>query len=181
MVLSRSQVLGPQVADQFQMLAPTDFEAYVNSSRAWLHREAYRLCGDWHEAEDLVQAAFQKIHHQWDRLAQQQNLAGYTRRVLRNTYISERRRFRWAREVIQADVPDLAAVPGAIPVEDRIVLLAAVNRLGPRQRLIIVLRFWSDISAERTATILQCSVGNITSQTNRALNRLRVLLADREL
>jgi RNA polymerase sigma-70 factor (sigma-E family) len=153
------------------------FEAYVRSSWRWLHQEANRLCGDWYEAEDLAQMTLHKIYDKWDRLTQQDQLMAYTRRTLLNTYISQHRRLRCTHEVARAELPDRACT-GNPTIDDRITLLKAVQRLGDRQRAVVILRFWNDLSVEQTAQVLGCSVGTVASQTHRALNTLRIVLGE---
>lgn len=151
-----------------------DFTAHVEASRRWLHAEAYRLCGDWHEAEDLVQLTLYKVYRRWHRLAERDELGPYTRRTLVNTYVSERRRSRWRYESPYAEPPDRPV--GGPADDDRATLMAALSTLGPRQRAVVLLRFCGDLSVAQTATVLGCSVGTVTSQTHRALASLRALL-----
>ena len=141
------------------------------------HWEAYRLCGDWHEAEDLVQSTLYQIHRRWRRLGDHEKLSAYTRRAMVNTYISEHRRQRWTREVSYADVPE-HGVADRESTDASNELLAAVGLLGPRQRAIITLRFWYDLNSAQIANLLGCSIGTVTSQTHRAGTRLRDILID---
>ena len=152
------------------------FEAYVRANRPRLHIAAYRLCHDWHEAEDLVQAVLLKLYERWGWLTQRDQLGAYCRQALLRTYVSEHRRLRWSRELIQTDPPESEGP--AHRVDDRLTLVAAMKRLGPRQRSVVVLRFWEDLSIEQTAQQMECSSGTVTSQTHRALNVLRSALAD---
>jgi RNA polymerase sigma-70 factor (sigma-E family) len=155
------------------------FIAYVRRIRAWLHREAYRLCGDWHEAEDLAQVTLCQMYRRWDRLTDHDQLTAYTRQALLRVYLSERRRLRWKREVSHPQPPDNACVEPYRTVEDRVTLATALDQLAPRQRAVITLRFYGDLSIEQTAAILGCSTGTISSQTHLALKRLRTLLDKR--
>jgi RNA polymerase sigma-70 factor (sigma-E family) len=152
------------------------FDVYARSIRTWLRWEAYRLCGDWHEAEDLVQITLIKIYRRWEHLDGRELLGGYTHRTLVHTYISERRRPRWSHEVVGANLPD-PAVPGPGPRETDDGLWEAIGHLAARQRAVIMLRFWADLSIEQTAAALGCTPGTITSQTHRALVHLRATLA----
>ncbi|MBE1490776.1 SigE family RNA polymerase sigma factor [Plantactinospora soyae] len=165
------------------MSSQADFDSYARSVRPWLHREAYRLCGDWHLAEDLVQVTLHKLYRRWDRLTEHEKLTGYLRQALRNTYVSERRLQRWKYEIAQGELPeDVAAVPGDRNLDqavvDRSTLIDSVNQLAPRQRAIIAWRFWADLSVEQTALMLGCSAGTVTSQTHHAMKNLRDILAD---
>lgn len=155
------------------------FDVYAHTVRNWLHREAYRLCSDWHEAEDLVQLTLHKVHRRWEHLDGRDVLGGYTHRTLLRTYLNERRRPRWRYEICLADVPDRpTSLPGDQMNETHTALMTAVRQLGSRQRAVIALRFWQDLSVEQTATALGCTPGTVTSQTHRALARLRVTLAN---
>jgi len=151
------------------------FTVFAGSIRRRLHREAYRLCGDWHEADDLVQMTLYKVYGRWNRLTRRDELLAYTRQTLYRTYVSDRRRLRWKCEISYADLPERPADDHR-SVDDRISLVAAMDHLGPRQRAVVVLRFWEDLSIEQTATMLACSKGTVTSQTHRALNTLRTVL-----
>lgn len=151
------------------------FATYACRIRTWLHREAYRLCGDWHEADDLVQMTLCRVFHRWEELERRDELTAYSYQTLLYVYLSERRRPRRRYEVPQAELPDHGDAPQ--PIMDRIVLTAAIRQLAPRQRAVITLRFCQDLTVEQTATVLGCSPGTVTSQTFRALNALRTTLA----
>jgi RNA polymerase sigma-70 factor (sigma-E family) len=153
------------------------FTDYARAIRKRLCWEAYRLCRDWYEAEDLAQLTLHKVHRRWGRLTAQDQMIAYTRRALLHVYLSERRRLRWRYEVSQPEPPDTTATAvGNHTVDDRVVLVAALNRLGPRQRAVVVLRFLADLSVEQTAAAMGCSIKTVTSQTHRALATLRKLL-----
>jgi RNA polymerase sigma-70 factor (sigma-E family) len=156
----------------------THFAAYAGSIRAWLHRRAYMLCGDWHEADDLVQLTLWKVHRRWGALTDHAGLAAYTYRTLVHTYRSERRRLHWRYEVNTAQLPD-RVIP-EVPADDGLVLLAAVRRLSPRQRAVVTLRFWADLDVAQTASLLGCSAGSVTTHTRRALATLRTALTEGE-
>jgi hypothetical protein len=80
------------------------FGDYAKSIRHWLQWEAYRLCGDWHEAEDLVQETLHKVSRRWEHLGERDVLGGYTHRTLLHTFISERRRPRWTYETSDSEL-----------------------------------------------------------------------------
>jgi RNA polymerase sigma-70 factor (sigma-E family) len=139
-----------------------------------LHQAAYRLCGDWHEAEDLVQVALYRIYYRWDQLNTRDHLAAYARQTVLNVFISEHRRLRWQYETSSDELPDGGQIEPSIG--DLMAVRAAVNQLPPRQRAVIALRFWDDLSVEQAAAVLDCSTGTVTSQTYRALKNLRLNL-----
>jgi RNA polymerase sigma factor (sigma-70 family) len=104
------------------------------------------------------------------------------RRVLVNAYLTGRRR-RWHGETPAADLPETAAGPDAHAATDlRMAVRAALAELPPRQRAVVVLRYFEDLTEAQTALALDCSVGTVKSQTAKALARLRTKpwLADTE-
>ncbi|MGN6252791.1 MAG: SigE family RNA polymerase sigma factor [Marmoricola sp.] len=145
------------------------FEAYVGEAWPALHRTAYLLCGDPHEAEDLVQAALVKAVAVWARIAD--DPTPYLRRVMVNDHISRWRRHR-GNEHGTADVPETAA-----PASDQdlaLTLRQALAALAPRQRAVVVLRYYEDLTEQQTADVLGISVGTVKSQHRDALARLRL-------
>jgi RNA polymerase sigma-70 factor (sigma-E family) len=152
------------------------FTQFAESVQSTLHRQAWLLCGDPHEAEDLVQETLFKIYRRWWMLSRRGDLAGYARVALVRAFISERRRPRWRYERPVAALPDAAAADGLS--EDRMALWAALALLAPWQRAVVVLRFWEDLSVSQVAAILGCTAGTVTSQTTRALRTLRAALTD---
>jgi RNA polymerase sigma-70 factor (sigma-E family) len=154
-----------------------EFDTYVRHVRSRLLRQAYALCHDRDEADDLVQVTLSKIYLCWQRLGRREELTAYTRQTLVRTYAAEHRHARWRYEEPGTEPPDRAGA--APPVDVRMALIAALQRLGSRQRAVVFLRFWSDLSTESTAAVLGCSPGTVRSQTHRALATLRgTLLVD---
>src|SRR5262249_9517599 len=146
------------------------FREYVTGHGAALRRTAYLLCGDWSRAEDLVQDALCRLFVVWRRASTVDQVHLYTRKILIHGYLSQRRRRR------PAEVPlDHAAEPAAAApsTEDRLDLMAALARIPPGQRAVLVLRFFDDLSVDETARLLNCSTGNVKSQTARGLDALR--------
>lgn len=154
-----------------------DFDSFVAQTRTRLIHEAFRLCRNWHEAEDLVQLTLCRIFQRWTSLRDRHRLIEYSRQTLVRTFVSERRRLAWKNEIVRAEPPEHARADLG-PVDDRVILISALNRLGHRQRQVILLRFWTDLSVEQTAVVLRCSPGTVTSQTFHALRTLRTLLRD---
>jgi RNA polymerase sigma-70 factor (sigma-E family) len=138
-------------------------------------RLAYLLCGDWAEAEDLTQTAFTKLYARWGSLRDAAAVDAYLRRTVTRAYIDARRR-RWRREEPTATLPERAAHD--VDVDNRVVLLAALAGLPPRQRACVVLRYYDDCSVEATAVALRCSPGTVKSNTSRGLDALRAVLGD---
>ncbi|GAA2211797.1 SigE family RNA polymerase sigma factor [Nonomuraea monospora] len=148
------------------------FREFVLARQQALMRTAYLLTGDAHLAEDLLQSVLVKIAGQWGKLSRDGNPEAYTRKALVNQYISWRRRP--SPELPSADVPERGVTSDDAAL-DRIVLRQALGKLGPKQRAVIVLRFWEDLTEAQTADALGCSVGNVKSQTHHALARLRAI------
>ncbi|MEU6712790.1 SigE family RNA polymerase sigma factor [Nonomuraea sp. NPDC046802] len=148
------------------------FREFVLARQQALMRTAYLLVGDAHLAEDLLQSVLTKVVGQWPRLAKGGNPEAYTRKALVNQYISWRRKP--APEMPSANPPE-HGVSYDDAALDRIVLRQALARLTRKQRAVIVLRYWEDLTEAQTAEVLGCSIGNVKSQTHHALARLRVL------
>ncbi len=146
------------------------FEEYVAARRHSLLRTAYLLTGDHHEAEDLVQRTLVKAVAVWPRIADRPE--PYVRRVMVHDNISRWRR-RPARERLVEAVPDRLH-----PEADhatRLTLQGALARLTPKQRAVLVLRFYDDLTEVQTAELLGVGLGTVKSQTRHALRRLREL------
>jgi RNA polymerase sigma-70 factor (sigma-E family) len=155
--------------------AAEDFTEFAAAAAPRLRRTAYLLCGDWHAAEDLAQTALAKAFVAWRRISKQESAHAYATRTLVNTYLSERR-LRRSGEVLSGTVPERPAEPQS--PDDRIVLLGALAKLPPKARAVVVLRYWNDLSVDQAAAVLGCSAGNVKSQSARALDKLRTLLAE---
>lgn len=153
-----------------------EFTAFVATRRAHLRRTAYLLCGDWHQAEDLVQTTLSKLYVAWPRLRTNGSTDAYARKILVRAHVDETRR-PWRRERSASHLADSAA-PGGLAVEDRDALLAALAELPAGQRSAVVLRHWLGLSVEETAADMGCSTGTVKSQTARAVSCLRAALTD---
>lgn len=154
------------------------FAEYFASRSTTMRASAYLLCGDWHRAEDLVQAAFIKLYLAWNRLDSHDKLDVYTRKVLVRTFLDERKRG-WFRRVRVGDNLSEQIVDPDTSVDDRLALLPLLKRLPPRQRATLVMRYWEDLSVEETAQALGCSTGTVKSQSARGLQALRQRLPAR--
>lgn len=132
---------------------------------------AYLLCGNHHEAEDVVQTAFLKLYLAGPRLVRREGLEPYLRRIVVRTFIAERRRVRWRREQLRDELPERAEAP--VLSEDKLVVWDALRSVPAKQRAVLVLRFWHDLGVEETAAALRCTVGTVKSNTNRGLKALR--------
>jgi RNA polymerase sigma-70 factor (sigma-E family) len=144
------------------------FDSFVSARSRALLRTAYLLTRDHALAEDLVQTALAKAWFHWSRI-QADNPEPYVRRILVTTYSSWWRR-RWNGEVPTEELPDGPAPAGA----DDLDLWDAIGRLPRRQRAVVVLRFYEDLSEAETARLMGSSVGTVKSQTAKALAKLRL-------
>jgi RNA polymerase sigma-70 factor (sigma-E family) len=152
----------------------SDFVDFYQARGAALRRTAYLLCGDFHAAEDLVQAAFVKLYVAWPRV-RIASAEAYARRVLVRTFVAERR-LRRSRELPMAALPAELLPETAGPEADhpgRLDVLLALAALPARQRAVVVLRFWEDLSVEETAGLLGISEGTVKSHCARAVAALR--------
>ncbi|MCG5445867.1 SigE family RNA polymerase sigma factor [Micromonospora sp. NIE79] len=150
------------------------FAEYFAARSGAMRGTAYLLCGDWHRAEDLVQTAFVKLYGVWNRISRHEVLDSYVRQILIRTFLDERRRGWWRRERVGGEDAEQVAPPDS--PESRLVLLQALARVAPRQRAVLVLRYWEDLSIEDVAALLECSPGTVKSQAARGLDTLRGLL-----
>jgi RNA polymerase sigma-70 factor (sigma-E family) len=153
------------------------FREYVRARTPALSRAAYLLTGDFHLAEDLVQQALLRVAGRWERLTALGDPDPYVRRVLYTQHVSRWRRAR-LRLDLRAEVPEQAVPDGSAAVELSHTVRRALRLLTPRQRAVLVLRYFEDLSEAETAAILGCAVGTVKSQTRHALTRLRQLAPD---
>ena len=146
------------------------YDEFVAARSPRLLRVAYLLTRDWDAAEDLLQTALMKAWFAWSRLDDEPE--AYVRKIIATTYVSWRRR-RWTGETVHATLPEPQAEDGTGAVDDRHRLWAALGRLPARQRAVLVLRFYEDLTETQVAAALGVSVGTVKSQSSRALQRLR--------
>ncbi|WP_243709540.1 SigE family RNA polymerase sigma factor [Micromonospora sp. 15K316] len=149
-----------------------EFREFVAARSAALLRTAYLLAGDWATAEDLLQTALTKTYLAWRRLGGIEAVEPYARRVLVNTSTSWWRR-RWHGERPTEVLPEQAGADEIQRQLDRDLLWRHLRALPNRQRAVLVLRFYEDMSEAQTAALLGISAGTVKSQTARALATLR--------
>lgn len=147
-----------------------DFSAYFAARAHTLRATAYLLCGDWHRAEDITQVAMTKLYLAWPRL-REHGMDAYARKVVVRTFLAENRRLWRRREHLTHEPPEPSAVDG--DADRRLLVEAALAAVPPRQRAVLVLRYWSDLSVEDTAEVLGCSTGTVKSQAARGIAALR--------
>ncbi|MFG1887157.1 SigE family RNA polymerase sigma factor [Micromonospora sp. NPDC049051] len=149
-----------------------EFRDFVAARSGALLRTAYLLSGDWATAEDLLQTALTKTYLAWKRLGGIEAIEPYARRVMINTSTSWWRR-RWHGERPTEVLPERAGVDEIEQQLDRDLLWRHLRGLPSRQRAVLVLRFYEDMSEAQTAALLGISPGTVKSQTSRALGTLR--------
>ncbi len=160
-----------------------EFRAFVRERRPDLLRTAVLLAaGDGHLAEDLVQTTLTALYVKWPVYRAARNPRAYVRRSMVNALIDEKRR-PWRRERTTDVVPDSAATSTYMPFDQAAgelrsdALYAALRDLPARQRAVLVLRYFHDLSVEETADAMTCSTGTVKSQAKRALDKLRDRMA----
>ncbi len=150
------------------------FDDFVAAYSPHLLRLAYRLTLDAHLAEDLLQEALWRVAKHWSRA--KESPRAYADRTLVNL-AADRSRSRRRRPIeVRLDTIDRAAASTGDHVEDRELLISSLRQLPPRQRAVLVLRYWEDMSVEQTALLLGCTTGNVKSTASRGLERLRAVL-----
>ncbi|XVU29926.1 SigE family RNA polymerase sigma factor [Actinoplanes sp. CA-054009] len=147
----------------------SDFTAYFTGRVGSVRRLAFALCGDWHTADDLVQATFVKLYPRWRRVRGGE-IDAYVRRILVNTYLTHLRKHR--RETVVAAVPDAAAPAPEIPDD----LGQALRQLPAQQRAVVVLRHLEDLPIAEVAALLDIAEGTVKSQSARGIAALRTAI-----
>ncbi|MBT1095674.1 SigE family RNA polymerase sigma factor [Streptomyces chartreusis] len=155
--------------------AEASLHAFVEGRRTALFRSAYLLCGNPDEAEDLVQTTLVKVVLGARRHSRLDNLDAYARRTLVNTFIAGRRRF-WRREQAYGELPDMPE--RSVDSDTGVMVRAALAQLAPRQRAVLVLRYWEDLSVSDTAELLGMRESTVKSHTARGLAALRAAVRE---
>jgi RNA polymerase sigma-70 factor (sigma-E family) len=151
------------------------FADFVRNRAGTLYRYGYLLTGNHHDAEDLVQDALIRLRTHWSRVARRDDPVGYVRTTMTRLHISKWRRHR--HESPTSAVPDQGLLDPGLERAERAVnkalVWAALATLPPRQRAVLVLRFYEHLSDEEIAGTLGVSRGTVRSQASRALYKLR--------
>ena len=149
------------------------FRAFVTERQTVLRRRAFLLCGNWADGDELVQEALARVYVAWPRITPGAESA-YTRRTMMNVYLNDQRKRR--REVLTDQAPE-----PAVTDHDRelaLTLTELLKDLPDKQRAVIVLRFWEDLTVPQIAECTGVAEGTIKSQISRALAALRDRLAE---
>jgi RNA polymerase sigma-70 factor (sigma-E family) len=152
-----------------------DYTEFVHASWPTLYRTAYLMLGDRGLAEDLVQTALAKTYASWGKVRDLGAARAYARTTLVNTATSWFRKKGWRNEQPTDHLQEQGydEDPTVRPA-----LMQALAQLPPRQRAVVVLRFYDDLSVADTARALGCAEGTVKSQTSGALATLRTLLGE---
>ena len=150
-----------------------EFAEFVVARERALQRTAWLLTGDWALAEDLVQTALARSWPRWERIRRRDNPEIYVRRVLVNTWLTWSRR-KWRREEVSESIPD---GPGlwdhAAEIDVRLAVRDALSSLTDRQRAVLVMRVFDDMSEADVARALNVAAGTVKSTAAQALAKLR--------
>lgn len=144
------------------------FDDFARARMPQMLRFAHVLTGDPHAAADLVQDALERAMLAWPRVSRQGDPEGYVRRTMVNRNISIWRKLR--RERLVDDPPEQQEDP---PAGRDLALWEQLRRLPPKQRAVLVLRYYEDLTEQQTADIVGCSVGTVKSQASKAIANLR--------
>lgn len=154
--------------------APT-FEEFASSAWPAMYRYAYLLTANHADAEDVAQQTLLKAHRAWARVQAAASPTAYVRQMPTNTFLSMKRPKARQLELL-TDAPPESGAGRAHGPEDRMALWPHVRSLPPRQRAVIVLRYYEDLSEQEIAEVLGCSRGNVKSTAHHALKSLRATL-----
>lgn len=156
------------------------FREYVEGTRLRHYRLALLLCGNEHDAEDLVQHALIQLYTRWQRVCRRGNPDAYIRKIISNKLVDMHRSAYQRHEERTPDVPDGLAERELIDqlVVDRAHLRDALAQLPPFGRTVLILRWYEELSVEETAEVLECSPSKVKRSTSAALLAMRDLLRE---
>jgi RNA polymerase sigma-70 factor (sigma-E family) len=157
-----------------------EFSEFVAGTSARLHRLAYAVCGDRSLAEDAVQSALVKVYRSWPRVRDADSPEAYLRRMVVNQLLSWRRRKSWNLTSAHARTNEPSRASHENEVVEHQLVWSAVAALPPRQRAVIVLRYYEGMTEADIADVLRIRPGTVKSQSSAAMTRLRAVLADAE-
>jgi len=159
-------------------MSASDFDQFVTTNADGLLRTAYLITWDLHTAEDLVQETLIKVAKRWPKVRRMDRPLAYARRILLNEALDGRARGARRRSELSAPEPqENGQRDGHVPDPSELIdthdeLIAALATLPPRQRAVLVLRYFLDLPEAEVAAALQCSLGTVKSTASRGLARL---------
>lgn len=151
------------------------FEEYAASAWPRLYRSSYLLTGNHADAEDLAQQTLLQAYRSWAKVSRADQPAAYLRRIQTNLFVSHQRPRKRTLEILTEAPPEPHPATEEGP-EDRMELWPHVASLPPRQRAVIVLRYYERLSEREIAEVLGCSTGTVKSTAHHALNALRAAI-----
>jgi RNA polymerase sigma-70 factor (sigma-E family) len=155
----------------------TDFDQFVAAHVDDLAHTAYLIVWDEAEAEDLVQECLLKVARRWPRVRRMEQPRAYARRILVNLALDGARGRARRRSELEPAAPASQIAVDPVPgIDTRAELLDALGQLSPRQRAVLVLRYFNDLTEAQVAEVLGCSPGTVKSSASRGLARLREAL-----
>ncbi|GAA1672328.1 SigE family RNA polymerase sigma factor [Fodinicola feengrottensis] len=154
-----------------------DFTTFVDVHGQQLLRTAFLLVGDAHRAEDMLQTALVKAYEHWGRIREPTAAYAYVRKCLANTVVSWRR-LRMTHERPTEILPDTSTPDVSHSHAESMAMGHYLRLLPRRQRAVLVLRFYEDLSEAEVARTLGVSTGTVKSTTSRGLARLRDLMGE---
>lgn len=157
------------------MATAREFDEFVTAYSPRLLRSAYLMTGSWADAEDAVQTALMRCYRRWRHVDVHLDPAAYVYRAVVTSVVDARRR-PWRRERPAAEPPEPAGVDPAAAIANRLDLRAALASLPPRQRAVVVLRYWDDLDVRAVADLLDCPPETVRTHAARGLTRLRAAL-----
>ncbi len=154
-----------------ELATAASFEDFVAGQQGALRRYALALTHSATDADDLLQTTLVKVYLAWDRIDDRSRLTAFARTTMSRSYVSAWRQ--WGRhESPTAEPPDLS-ISRTNPIDERDLIWRGLERLGRRQRAVVVLRYLEDLDLATIADILGISTGTVKSQLSRALDNLR--------
>ena len=154
------------------MTGEGDFTAYAEARLMRLRQRAYLLCHDWHLAQDLTKITLARLYASWRSISKVENVDAYTAKIMVRAFLDHKRR-RSSREVVTDSLPEQGDAGSS---DLRLTLLDALRGLPPRERAIVVLRYWEDHSVDAVAEMLGITPSVVRTQSMRALAQLRTAL-----
>lgn len=150
-----------------------EYEEYLRVRMPHLRRLAYLLTGDYDRADDVVQTTATNLYLKWRQARAAEHIDAYVRKMVVHTFLSEQR-LSWAKTWLTDRLPERPHDPP--PIEEALVVRAALRRLPARQQAVLVLRFLCDLPVNDVAAALGCTSGTVKSQTSDGLAALRRIL-----
>lgn len=176
MAVGQGRHEAPATGEPMASARDEEFTEWMTARQGVLFRTAYLVAGDKQTAEDLVQTAAAKLYLAWDRVRDRGNVDAYMRRIIINEHNSLWRRPWKKREQVAETLPETGYVDRQGDPTEASALWKVVQSLPPRQRAVIVLRYYEDLSEAEIADTLEISTGTVKSQASRAMATLRASL-----